>query len=145
MRPSLNETMMGIAHLLARRATCQKLAVGCVLVNYYGHIVGTGWNGVARGLQHCTDKACPGVGSEPGSDRCEAIHAETNALLQCKDVHSIARAFVTHAPCMRCVKELLNTSCSIIIFEKGSSEQPQASDLWKRAGRGWMQYGKDIS
>lgn len=137
MRISLEETMLNIAMILSKRATCQKLAVGCVLTNWQGHIIGTGWNGVAKGQTHCTDTPCPGVLMPAGSDTCEAIHAETNALLQCHDVWKIDTCYVTHAPCMRCTKELLNTSCKVICFLDGTGMQPQAKHLWDRAGRKW--------
>jgi hypothetical protein len=38
--------------------------------------------------------------SGTGLDVCEAIHAEQNALLQCKDVEQIDTAYVTAMPCM---------------------------------------------
>lgn len=140
MRISLDAMMLGIAHLLSERATCMKLKVGCVLVNGRGHIIGTGYNGVAHGLTHCIDVPCAGADAPAGSDLCEAVHAEQNALLQCRNVYDIHTAYVTHAPCMRCTKQLLNTSCSRIIFSNGDYEQDQARALWIRAHRNWNDF-----
>lgn len=138
MRPDLHTTMLAVAHILARRATCRKLAVGCVLVDGHGRILGTGYNGVPRGLPHCTEVPCGGADSPKGSDLCEAVHAEQNALLMCRDPEQIATAYVTHAPCMRCMKMLLNTSCQHIVYSSSLIE-PAALVLWARAGRSFTQ------
>lgn len=134
--------MLGIAELLARRATCRKLAVGCVLVDVRGRIVGTGYNGVPRGMAHCTDMPCPGAGAERGSDTCIAVHAEQNALMRCANVEDIHACYTTHAPCLRCTKMLLNTGCETIMFVNGELVEPAAEQLWIQAkGFGlWAHY-----
>ena len=131
MRPTLNQTMMGVAMVLARRATCKKLAVGCVVVDLDGRILGTGYNGVPRGLTHCTDAPCPGVGAPAGSDTCEAVHAEQNAMFGVEH-NKVYKCYVTHAPCMRCTKLLLNTTCMELVFPPSPF---QGVDLWTRARR----------
>jgi deoxycytidylate deaminase len=73
-----------------------------------------------------------------GSDLCEAIHAEQNALLQCRDTDKIYTVYTTMSPCMRCVKELMNTSAQRIVFCI-NYDQPQAEELWRRYGRDWIQ------
>lgn len=133
--------MLAVAHTLARRATCKKLAVGCVLVDGHGRILGTGYNGVPRGLHHCTEVPCGGATSPKGSDLCEAVHAEQNALLICRDPELIHTAYVTHAPCMRCMKMLLNTSCKQVVYCSNIIE-PAALVLWLKAGRSIIQYPK---
>jgi len=128
--------MLDIASCLAQRATCGKLAVGCVLVDTYGRIIGSGYNGVPRGMAHCTDEACPGSLDPKGSDTCIAVHAEQNALLMCRDPEQIETCYTTHAPCLRCTKMLLNTSCKAIIYSNSGFEVP-AKTLWLAAGRTW--------
>lgn len=137
MRPSINETMLLVATSLAQRATCRKLKVGCVIVDKYNKIIGTGYNGVPMGMVHCTDEPCAGVHAPKGSDLCEAVHAEQNALMQCTDVRSIKTVYITHAPCMRCTKLLLNTSCETIVFLDDLHVEEPAERLWRRAGRNW--------
>lgn len=131
------ETMLQVAATLARRATCRKLAVGCVLTDRWGRILATGYNGVPRGMVHCTDFACPGACAPKGSDLCEAVHAEQNALLQCQEPDKIEVCYVTHFPCMRCIKTLLNTGCQRIVVPHSGEVQnpllevePAAYDLW---------------
>ena len=128
--------MLGVALCLAHRATCAKLAVGCVLTDTNGRIIGSGYNGNARGLPHCIEHPCKGATSLKGADLCEAIHAEMNALLVCKDPDKVYTSYTTHAPCMRCTKMLLNTGCKRIIYHNESYE-PAAYALWTSTGREW--------
>lgn len=139
-RPTLDDTMMDIAGILAQRGTCQKLKVGAVITDEDGRIIGSGYNGVPKGFAHCTDTACPGVGSPKGSDLCEAVHAEQNALLNCRELHHARRIYITHAPCMRCVKTLLNTPIQDIVFFSGDNMEGNALGLWVSAGREWLQH-----
>jgi dCMP deaminase len=152
MRPSRDEWALKLALLTAQRTTCCRRAVGCVLLNARGHVLATGYNGVAAGQPHCNDvddvgfgpvihpHACSGVTSPSGTnlDGCQAIHAEQNAMLQCKDVYSIHTCYVTASPCMTCIKLLLNTSCERVVFVE---EYPHsaAKELWTGAGRAWEQ------
>lgn len=161
MRPSRDEWALKLALLTAQRTTCYRRAVGCVLLNAMGHVLATGYNGVAAGLPHCNHTepidcatvgeagsmlvetfphACAGAWSPSGTnlDGCQAIHAEQNALLQCRDIYQIHTCYVTASPCMTCVKLLLNTSCQRIVFVE---EYPHsaARELWTGAGRAWEQ------
>ena len=172
MRPSRDEWAMKLALLTAQRATCCRRQVGCVLLNARGHVLATGYNGVAAGLPHCnevTDEvvnpalakgdgtyrvaehwerptikvhghSCSGASAPSGQslDACQAIHAEQNAMLQCRDVYSIHTAYVTASPCMTCIKLLLNTTCERIVFVE-EYPHPEARKLWESAGRAWEQ------
>ena len=140
-RPSLDEVMLGIALCLAHRGTCAKLQVGCVLADLHGRIIGSGYNGNARGMAHCIDAPCAGACAPKGSDLCEAVHAESNALLNCRDPELIDTCYTTHAPCLRCTKTLLNTGCKSIIYHNNAFE-PAAKQLWVAAGRKWEQIGE---
>jgi dCMP deaminase len=52
VRPSRSETLMEIAELFARRSTCARAAVGCVIARE-GRILSTGYNGAPAGMKHC--------------------------------------------------------------------------------------------
>lgn len=139
MRPSKHEYFMEMANLVSQRGTCTRRKVGCVLIDINGHVLATGYNGVAKGLIHCTDEPCKGAcyKSGEGLEFCEAIHAEQNALLQCPNVLNIYMAYCTTAPCVHCVKLLLNTTCCTIV----SGEEYPHSDskrLWTKANRTWL-------
>ena len=132
-----------LAHTWAHRSTCRRKKVGCVLWDFEGRELGTGYNGVAAGQLHCLTTACPGAGlpSGTGLDLCEAIHAEANALIRCRDIDLIHTAFVTHSPCIHCVKLLMNTGCERIVFAHPYAHDEPAKKLWlggkKGARRSW--------
>jgi dCMP deaminase len=184
-RISREEWAMTMAVATSYRSTCARRRVGCVLLNSKGHVLATGYNGVATGLPHCNEiqripvyhddpevyetsdtwlfagkhtakqvleigdlqcvgfrdvkpNLCSGANSPSGSnlDGCQAIHAEQNAMLQCRDTQSIQVCYATTSPCMTCTKLLLNTSCEKIIFlEEYASSHSAAKDLWQKSGR----------
>jgi dCMP deaminase len=154
-RPTRDQWAMEIAEATSKRSTCCRRYVGCVLVNARGHMLSTGYNGVAAGMPHCNEpavstgvtyypNACPGSQSPSGTnlDGCHALHAEQNALLQCSDIYQIDTAYVTTAPCVTCTKLLMNTSCKEIIFKEDYPQSEQSNALWKSAGRVWRHYAE---
>lgn len=101
--------------MVATRATCDRLHVGCVLVKDR-RILATGYNGSVVGEPHCDD-----VGHEVVAGHCQrTVHAESNAIAQAAR-HGIsvdgATAYVTHQPCPNCDKLLRNAG--IIGFKWG--------------------------
>lgn len=158
MRPSRDQWAMELCDVTARRGTCCRRQVGCVLLNARGHVLATGYNGVAAGMPHCNERvvsqpfdsgidglvarsvsyphACEAAFAASGTnlDGCEAIHAEQNALLQCRDVYDIHTAYVTASPCITCTKLLMNTGCQRIVF-RDRYPHPAAMDLWTSSGR----------
>jgi len=143
MRPSRHETMLEIVEALEKRTTCLRRGVGAVLVNNQGQILSTGYNGVAKGEKHCNNpdivslhypNAC--VNQKPKSGEslheCKAIHAEQNALLQCPDVQKIYVCYTSCSPCIHCMKLLMNTSCSLLVFQEIYDNE--ALNLWYKDG-----------
>lgn len=141
-RPSRDATMMRIAQTIAQRSTCVRRQVGCVMTDKHGRVVSMGHNGVAMGQPHCTNHPCPGakLASGTGLDTCQALHAEQNALLFSPDVMKIHTCYVTASPCTSCVKLLLNTSCTRIVFLERYPHS-EAKKLWTKAKRKWHQLG----
>lgn len=139
LRPCKDEYFLAMAVLVAARSTCSRRSVGCVLVDSRNHVLATGYNGVASGVAHCIDTHCPGADlpSGTGLDKCEAIHAEQNAILQCKDVGVIETAYITTSPCHTCTKLLMNTGCSRIVFLKAYTDE-SPKELWKGE---WIEHG----
>jgi dCMP deaminase len=125
--------------------------VGCVLVDSYGQIVATGYNGVASGLPHCNEPgrepdsypdACEGASLPPSKSGnfCQSIHAEQNALIQCRHPEKVSVIYCTDAPCFTCTKMLLNLpNATKIVYsrEYPSPLPPEAKNLWEKAGKIW--------
>lgn len=119
MRADTHKFYMKLAFFFATRSTCARRNVGCVMVDQRNHVLSTGYNGVASGQAHCRGgKKCPGADAKSGTqlDACYALHAEQNAFLQCRDVHSIETIYVTAFPCVTCTKLIMNTSCKHIVY-----------------------------
>lgn len=144
-RINIDAYFLKMAQLASERGTCVRRKVGCIIVNKMNHVIATGYNGVGSGMPHCINNPCEGANSPSGKDlhMCKAIHAEENALIQCRDVTSIDRIYVTVSPCMSCTYKLLNTSCKEIIF-KDEYPQPEAKVVWTKQNRIWRKYGRQL-
>ncbi len=101
MRPNWTEYFLEVAGSIAKRSTCCRLKVGCV-ITYDNKIVTTGYNGATSGEAHCTEVGCHLV-----DGHCKrTIHAERNALGQLKESNSRMKLYVTHEPCALCRIEI---------------------------------------
>lgn len=125
-RPSLIDTFMDMARLMAERSTCgSKHKVGAILINGDHRILATGYNGAPRGFYHC-DEPEPGANCELGLDgRCiRALHAEVNVLLQCAQYGIPCNGTtmcITHAPCERCARMLIQAGIYEIWYDTVTS------------------------
>lgn len=115
-RLSRDEYYLQMLNLVAARSTCPRRQVGAIIVDEQGHVLSTGYNGPPRNRPHCIDTPCPGRHDERGnSDRCEAVHSEINALLQCQDIERAATIYVTCTPCYSCAKAICNTNIRRVV------------------------------
>ncbi|MGD0073869.1 MAG: cytidine/deoxycytidylate deaminase family protein [Candidatus Binataceae bacterium] len=124
-RPSWDQYFMTITRTVAERSTCGRAKVGAVIVRDR-NILATGYNGSPAGLPHCLDAGCLIYESRTPDGEIEqncyrTIHAEMNAITQAaKNGAAIRDAdiYVTHTPCIHCLKVLINTGIRNIYFEK---------------------------
>jgi len=116
---------MQICHVVAQRSTCSRAAVGAVIVKGRT-ILATGYNGAPAGQPHCTEVGCLVFSSTDPSGETEencfrTIHAEINAIGQAAK-HGVAIAgssvYITHSPCIHCLKVLINTGITRVCYEK---------------------------
>jgi len=135
-----DEYYINMAVLASSKGTCSRRQVGCVLVNNRDHLLSTGRNGPASGQPHCINSPCGGSNAKSGEDldKCEAVHAEQNALLQCGKVYEIKTAYTTASPCIHCIKLLLNTSCQRVVFAEEYPHE-RVKEIWLNSGREWEQ------
>ena len=142
-RPDKEEYFLEMARLIGTRATCPRRQVGCVLVDKNNHVLATGYNGVPRRINHCTERPCPGAGlpSGEGLELCRATHAEQNALLQCSDTMAIHTVYCTAQPCFTCTKLIMNTGAVRVLF-LDSHPDPAGREMWLEANSSftWVQY-----
>ncbi|HTY56290.1 MAG TPA: cytidine/deoxycytidylate deaminase family protein [Candidatus Binataceae bacterium] len=124
-RPSWDQYFMTITRQVAERSTCLRAKVGAVIVRDR-NILATGYNGSPAGLPHCLDAGCLIYESRTPDGEIEqncyrTIHAEMNAITQAaKNGAAIRDAdiYVTHTPCIHCLKVLINTGIRNIYYEK---------------------------
>jgi len=116
-RLNKDEYFLEIAKTVAKRGTCVRRQVGCVLVDSNGHIVATGYNGVPKGFTHCIDQPCKGANypSGEGLDKCEAIHAELNAFLQLRSDDTSLSMYTTTTPCKGCARVICNSHVKRVV------------------------------
>jgi dCMP deaminase len=140
----VDEYFIRMAKLASMRGACIRRQTGCILTNTLNHVIATGYNGRARGVDNCYEKPCIGaeMASGTGLEQCEAIHAEANALLQCHNVESIKTAYCTTSPCIHCVKLLTNTGCERIVFQDKYPHNDTSKNLWIASApwRKWEQF-----
>lgn len=100
-RPTWDEYFKEIVQVTAKRSPCERLQVGCILVND-NRIISQGYNGYLPG---CAHKSIVRDGHEQAT-----VHAEQNAIADCakRGVSCAnAAAYVTHYPCIICTRILL--------------------------------------
>lgn len=116
---------MTITRQVAERSTCLRAKVGAVIVRDRS-ILATGYNGAPAGLPHCSEAGCLVYESRTPDGEIEqncyrTIHAEINAITQAARNGSAIRdadIYVTHTPCIHCLKVLINTGIRTVHYEK---------------------------
>lgn len=122
-RKSWDIYFMDIAYLVASRSTCLRRQIGAVAVKE-NRILATGYNGAPSGCKHCLDIGCIrerlNIPSGERHEICRASHAEMNIIAQAA-LYGIAlkgaTIYCTNQPCSICIKLMINSKVSRIIFE----------------------------
>lgn len=128
-RPSMDQTLMQMAKLMADRATCSRAQVGAVIV-IETRPVSSGYNGTATGLPHCNHACdCTKLPTNPDPKHhwadCNSrqpcrfsVHAEANAIaFAAKNGVSTdgATLYTTMAPCLDCAKLIVNAGITRVV------------------------------
>ena len=123
-RLTWDQYFMTITQQVAERSTCNRAKVGAVIVRDR-NILATGYNGAPAGMPHCTEAGCLIYESKTPYGEVEqncfrTIHAEINAIAQAaKNGSNIkdSSIYVTHTPCIHCIKVLVNTGIKKVYYE----------------------------
>lgn len=105
-RISREQAFMQTAEVWARRSTCCRRSIGCVIV-VNDRIVSTGYNGAPAGEPHCDGVSCV----PPGQIGCtRALHAEYNAIerVPAEFLVTPKKMFVTESPCIACASRIID-------------------------------------
>lgn len=143
-RPSWQEYFMKLAHEVATRGTCVKRQVGAVIVRD-NRILTTGYNGPPSKTAHCEEGKCYRIVNNSPSgtdlDKCRAIHAEQNAIIQAA-LHGVSTVdsaiYTTHQPCLTCAKMIINAGIRQIYYAQHYPD-PLALEMLDEAGVSYQQ------
>jgi len=117
-RPSWQEYFKQMTECTALRSPCERLKVGCLLVND-NRIIAQGYNGFLPGAPH-ESKVING-------HEQATVHAEQNAITDCakRGVSSNeCDAYITHYPCVNCMKILCASGIKNIFYINDHNNDP---------------------
>ena len=162
-RPDTTMYFLRIALSVAERSTCLRRKFGAVLVKN-NTIIGTGYNGSARGVVNCDEIGCiKNIMDMPQGrayDYCPAVHAEENAIINSNRSDRIGSTlyiagiddngnYTMALPCQRCQRKIINSQIKevVILRDDGTplrldvQEYVKNDTLWykdlmKKAARG---------
>lgn len=112
-RVSWDEYFIDIAFSVSKRSTCPSRMVGAILVDPNTRSIrSTGYNGSARGTDHCPDHGT-------GSPDCNALHAETNVIIN-SALNGVSTngcsLYLTCSPCVVCAANILNAGIKRVVY-----------------------------
>jgi dCMP deaminase len=127
---------MDMATLVAQRSKDPSTKVGCVVVSEDKIVVSTGYNGLPRGVEDKAERM------ERPAKYLWTSHAEENAVAQAARVGAKLKggtAFVTHHPCSRCARSLIQAGITKVVIGSGTTSMPDeefevARTMFKEAG-----------
>lgn len=131
-RPTLDETLMDVARVFARRGTCLRRQVG-VVVTVSGRVVTTGYNGAPAGMPHCEHPPAPAHGTPASALHAmmvgvteprgclNAVHAEANAVAFAAR-HGVSLVmgvmYTTMTPCLSCAQLIVNAGIAEVVADE---------------------------
>ena len=122
MNASWTTYFMELAEKIASRSKDPSTKVGAVVVTEDKVIAATGYNGLPRGVEDAPERM------ERPAKYLWTSHAEENAIAQAARVGARLKggtAFVTHAPCARCARSLIQAGITTIYVGKGKTSMPE--------------------
>jgi dCMP deaminase len=143
-RPGKIMYFLNIALSVAARSTCLRRKFGAVIVKD-NTIVGTGYNGNARGVINCSEVGCiknqMKLPQGQAYDYCPAVHAEENAIINSNRSDRINSTlyiaglnsngnYTMALPCKRCQRKIINSQIKevIILTDDGSPMKINVQD-----------------
>lgn len=117
-RLTKDEYFLSLTNIVAARATCDRLWVGCVLVKD-GEVLATGYNGAPSGMAECDEIGHLLILGDDGRDHCiRTVHSEINSIMQArKKVPNLlgVTAYISATPCETCLSELLRCGIKRVV------------------------------
>jgi dCMP deaminase len=124
-RPSWDDYFLEVAQAIAKRSTCDRGRIGCVIARNKQLLV-TGYAGAPAGLPHCDEaghqmKQLVHEDGNQTSHCMRTVHAEQNAICQAAKLGvSIdgATIYLQMTPCRTCAMLLINCGIKRVVCER---------------------------
>jgi len=135
-RPDKTMYFLNIALAVAARSTCLRRKFGAVIAKG-NTIVGTGYNGTAKGVVNCIEAGCIknelDLPQDKAYDLCPAVHAEENAIINSNRADRIGAIlyiaglnpdgnYTRAVPCLRCRRKIINSEIKKVVILDSSGE-----------------------
>lgn len=141
VRPSWDEYFMEIARAVAKRSTCDRGRVSCVIARDKQILV-TGYAGAPKGLPHCDEvghliKTVTHENGEQTQHCMRTCHAEQNAIVQAAKIGVAidgGTLYCKMTPCAACAKMIINAGIKRIVCEKHYRVAAESEELFRLAG-----------
>jgi dCMP deaminase len=133
---SWHRYFMDMAHKVASRSKDPSTKVGCIVTSKDKVVVASGYNGIPQGVRDLPERM------ERPAKYLWTAHAEENAVALAARVGASLRdgyAYVTHHPCSRCARSLIQAGIQVVYVDKGKTNMPQeefdvAKEMFTEAG-----------
>lgn len=133
---SWHRYFMDMAHKVATRSKDPNTKVGCIVTTKDKVVVASGYNGIPQGVRDLPERM------ERPAKYLWTAHAEENAVALAARVGASLRdgyAYVTHYPCSRCARSLIQAGIQVIYVDGGTTNMPQeefdvAKEMFIEAG-----------
>lgn len=133
-RPDWDSYFLAIALVVSSRSHDRETRHGAVITDIQHRIIGVGYNGYPR---HGDDERLP---SERPDKYDFMVHAELNAILNCRSSTDLSAIYITGAPCPCCALAIIQAGIRSVVYGNRSSnmvtlvEQRKSVDLFRRWG-----------
>ena len=118
---SWRKYFMDMAHKVASRSKDPATKVGCIVTSRDNVVVASGYNGIPQGVADLPERM------ERPAKYLWTAHAEENAVALAARVGSSLRdgyAYVTHHPCSRCARSLIQAGIKVVYIGDGTTSMP---------------------
>lgn len=118
---SWDATFLGLAERFAQRSKDPSTKVGCVIVGPDREVRSMGYNGLPRGVEDLAERM------ERPAKYLWTSHAEENAVAQAARIGVSLKgctAYVTHFPCARCARALIQAGITAVKYGTGQTRMP---------------------
>lgn len=140
-RPSWDEYFMELMRMVAKRSTCDRGRMGCIITKSK-HVATTGYSGSPPGMPHCDEigHQMKKTVHEDGKETWHCVrtmHAEQNAILQAARQGVPLQGTTLYCrvtPCRVCAMLIIGAGITRVVCEKKYHAGLESEQLFENAG-----------